>query len=173
MLIEIFKRLSKGSNILLFINLETFKGLGVAQANYYDCLVKIILFNGYTKENLNKCIDLLISKVKKLQEEYKDALKNKSYHEEFNIKTSINDYVICILKLYLKMVEEDKVIKYFHDNYIESIKEIKEYMLLDRIKSLNLKNVWLKEYESKVGKIKFRDSIVEDYKKFKLIIDKK
>lgn len=71
------------------------------------------------------------------------------------------------------MVEEDKGIKYFYDNYIESIKEIKEYILLDRIKSLNLKNVWLKEYESKVGKIKFRDSIVEDYKKFKLIIDKK
>lgn len=71
------------------------------------------------------------------------------------------------------MVEEDKVIKYFHDNYIESIKKIKKYILLDRIKSLNLKNVWLKEYENKVGKIKFRDSIVEDYKKFKLIIDKK
>ena len=204
LLIEIFKRLSKGSNILLFINWETFKGLGVAQADYYDCLMKRILFSGYTKENLNKCIDLLevlkdpyelsycmfevfitnlktndvkeiaikllMNKINNLKEKYKNAKKNKNYHEEF--EASINNHVICILELCLKNIEEEIGIKYFHDNYIEANEEIKEYILLDKIKSLNLKDIWLKEYESEVGKTKFRDSIVEDYKNFKLDIDK-
>ena len=63
--------------------------------------------------------DLLISKVKKLQEEYKNAKKNKSYYEEFNIKDNINNHVICILELCLKNLEETGI-KYFHDNYIET-----------------------------------------------------
>ena len=57
--IEIFRRLSIGSNRLLFINWETFRALGVSQAEYYDTIMKRILYNGYTKENLEKCIDLL------------------------------------------------------------------------------------------------------------------
>ena len=59
LLIEIFKRLSIGSNSLLFINWETFRALGVTQGEYYDCLIKRILYNGYTRENLEKCVKLL------------------------------------------------------------------------------------------------------------------
>ena len=59
LLIELFKRLSIGSNRLLFINWETFRALGVAQGEYYDSLVKRILYNGYTRENLEKCIKIL------------------------------------------------------------------------------------------------------------------
>ena len=59
LLIEIFKRLSKGSNILLFVNWETFNALGISQSDYYDTLMKRILYNGYSKEGLQRCIDLL------------------------------------------------------------------------------------------------------------------
>lgn len=40
LLIEIFKRLSIGSNRLLFINWETFRALGVAQSEYYNTIMK-------------------------------------------------------------------------------------------------------------------------------------
>lgn len=59
LLIEIFKRLSIGSNRLLFINWETFKALGVSQDDYYDTLIRRIIYNGYSKDNLQKAIDLL------------------------------------------------------------------------------------------------------------------
>ncbi len=59
LLIEIFKRLSIGSNTLLFINWETFRALGVFQDFYYDTIIKRILFDGYSKENMQQCIDLL------------------------------------------------------------------------------------------------------------------
>ena len=59
LLIELFNRLSKGSNTLLFINWETFKALGVSQSNYYEVIIKRILDNGYTIDNLERCINLL------------------------------------------------------------------------------------------------------------------
>ncbi len=165
--------------------------------------MKRILFSGYTKENLNKCIDLLevlkdpyelsycmfevfitnlktndvkeiaikllMNRINDFKEKYKNT---KDYHGKCEVKRNINNHVICILELCLKNLEEEIGIKYFHDNYIEANEEIKKYILLDKIKSLNLKDVWLKEYESEVGKTKFRDSIVEDYKNFKLSINK-
>ena len=59
LLIEIFKRLSIGCSRLLFVNWDTFKALGVLQSEYYDIILKRILINGYSKDNLKKCIDLL------------------------------------------------------------------------------------------------------------------
>ena len=43
LLIEIFKRLSIGSNRLLFVNWETFKALGVSQTEYYDTIINRII----------------------------------------------------------------------------------------------------------------------------------
>lgn len=59
LLIAIFKRLSIGSHRLLFCNWDTFKALGVCQSEYYDIIVKRILKNGYTEDNLIKCIKML------------------------------------------------------------------------------------------------------------------
>lgn len=197
LLIEIFKRLSIGSNRLLFINWETFKALGVSQDEYYDTILKRILYNGYTKDNLKKCIDLLdvlkdpyelsydmflvfISNlrtisIKEISLELlankvtalKEHLKNtKNSNEKFNITENINNYVKCILEIYLTMNECDCAIKYFHKNYIEDDKEIKEYILLEKLEKLNLIKEWIKEYENN-NNIKFRDSITEKYTKLK------
>ncbi len=198
LLIEIFKRLSIGSNRLLFINWETFRALGVSQADYYDSLIKRILYHGYTKENLEKCIDLLdilkdpyelsynmfwvflsnlktfdtkeISiellneKINILNQKLKEA---KNSHQEFDIKENINNYVECILELYLMLNEYEVGIKYFHKNYIKSTEEVMEYVLLNKLEELKLTKEWIKEYESNMNKIKFRESLKEKYNSLK------
>lgn len=198
LLIEIFKRLSIGSNRLLFINWETFRALGVSQADYYDYLIKRILYHGYTKENLEKCIDLLdipkdpyelsydmfwiflsnlktcdtkeISiellneKINILNQKLKET---KNSHQEFDIKENINNYVKCVLELYLMLNKYEVGIKYFHKNYIESTKEVKEYVLLNKLEDLELTKEWLKEYERNMNKIKFRESLKEKYNNLK------
>lgn len=197
LLIEIFKRLSIGSNRLLFINWETFRALGVSQSEYYDTILKRILYNGYTKDNLEKCIDLLdvlkdpydlsygmfwifISNLKtinnkeislELLTDKVSAMKvhlrgTKNSHEEYVITDNINNYVECILEIYLTMNEYECAIAYFHKNYIEDNKEVKEYILLEKLEELDLTKEWIKEYESN-NNIKFRDSINEKYTKFK------
>lgn len=198
LLIEIFKILSIGSCTLLFTNWETFRALGVSQSDYYDTIVKRILSKGYTKDNLNKCIDLLeitkspyemsydmygmlVSNLKttdvkemtiKLLQSKIDSLKIdlasiKDDYVEFYLKEDINDYVQCVLEINLLLGEYQEGIKYFQKNYFEEIKEIKEYVLLNVLESYDLKNEWIKEYESKKDKIKFRDSINEQYAIYK------
>lgn len=197
LLIEIFKRLSIGSNRLLFINWETFRALGVSQGEYYDTILKRILYNGYTKDNLKKCIDLLdvlkdpyelsydmfwvfISNLKTINNkeislglltDKVNALKvhlkgAKNSHEKYDITENINDYVECILEIYLTMSEYECAIAYFHKNYIEDNKEVKEYILLEKLEELDLTKEWIKEYESN-NNIKFRNSITEKYTKLK------
>ena len=198
LLIEIFKRLSIGSNTLLFINWDTFRALGVSQSDYYDSIIKRILFHGYTKENLEKCIDLLdVSKdpnelsydmfwvflsnlktfdTKEISIELLNAKTNilnqklkeiKNSHQEFYISENINNYVECILELYLMLNEYEAGIKYFHKNYIESSKEVKEFVLLGKLEELKLTKEWIKEYESNMNKIKFRESLKEKYNNLK------
>ena len=197
LLIEIFKRLSIGSNRLLFINWETFRALGVSQGKYYDTILKRILYNGYTKDNLEKCIDLLdvlkdpyelsynmfwvfISNLKTINNKemslelltdkvtaLKVHLKGaKNSHEKYDITENINNYVECILEIYLTMNEYECAIAYFQKNYIKDNKEVKEYILLQKLEKLDLTKEWIKEYESN-NNIKFRDSIIEKYTKLK------
>ena len=59
LLIELFKRLSRGTSILLFTNWNTFGASGIEQRDYYDVLIKRITFNGLTKESLKECVDLI------------------------------------------------------------------------------------------------------------------
>lgn len=52
--IELFKRLSRGIHILLFTNWNTFDTTEIEQRDYYDVLIKRIIFNGFTKDSLKK-----------------------------------------------------------------------------------------------------------------------
>lgn len=198
-LIEIFKRLSIGSNVLLFINWETFKALGVSQGEYYDVLVKRILYKGYTTSNLKECIDLLqiakdpyelsydmynvfvdnlkqsseiemaITLLKEKIDEFKH-IETKNNMKQYEIEKNINDNVICILELYSMLGEINQGIKYFHTNYICKFKEVKEYVLLEKLKRMDFIEEWVREYESMMDKINFRDSLRDDYAKFKKIL---
>ena len=171
----------------------------MSQGEYYDVLVKRILYKGYTTSNLKECIDLLqiakdpyelsydmynvfvdnlkqsseiemaITLLKEKIDEFKH-IETKNNMKQYEIEENINDNVICILELYSLLGEIDQGIKYFHTNYICKFKEIKEYVLLEELKRMDFIDVWIKEYESKMDKINFRDSLKEDYAKFKKIL---
>lgn len=201
LLIEIFKRLSTGSNTLLFVNWDTFRALGVSQDDYYDVIVKRILYNGYTKDSLKMCINLLgvlkdpeqLSynmfevflnnlktsfnkedsielikyKIIELKEELKEKLKKTTNYDTFYLEEKINDYVKLTMNIFISLGETEKGIKFFHSNYIESNKEIKEYVLLSELEAFNLIDEWIKEYEKNMGKVDFRDYLNERYKTYK------
>lgn len=203
LLIELFIRLSYGCYSLLFTNWETFRAIGVSQYDYYDNIVKRILYNGYTEDNMQKCVNLLTvykdsyslsydlfcsfianlktsmnremaiglldEKIKVLKEKLD---KSKDNHIIYEIKEDINNFTECILEIYCLLNEIDTGIKYFHNNYIENNKEIKEYILLEKLEELNLFKAWITEYEKNMNSINYRDYLKDRYKKVKeLLLD--
>ena len=58
-LIKLYELLSEGSNYLKFSNWETFRAVGISQADFYDLIVKRIFAKGYTTENLKIVVQLL------------------------------------------------------------------------------------------------------------------
>ena len=58
-LIKLYELLSEGSNYLKFSNWETFRAVGISQADFYDLIVKRIFTKGYTTENLKIVVQLL------------------------------------------------------------------------------------------------------------------
>lgn len=58
-LIKLYELLSEGSNYLKFSNWETFRAVGISQADFYDLIAKRIFTKGYTTENLKIVVQLL------------------------------------------------------------------------------------------------------------------
>lgn len=129
----------------------------------YD-MFQAFISNLKTVDNRIMAIDILVCKIK----DFKLKLKNaKNGRIQFDLKEEINNYTICIANIYFILHEATKRIDYFHQNYIEEIKEIKEYILLKELEYFNLDDYWLKEYESKKNTINFRDSLKEKYSSLK------
>lgn len=196
LLSDIFKRVSIGSNTLLFTNWETFRAIDILQGDFYEVIIKRILFNDYSRESMVKCIDLLdlpkdpydfgeamfdvfancIKDEKK--EEAIELLNEKIKEIELNIKETKNSHILyylnedknscvtCILKIYLSINKITEGIKYFHENYVERDKEILEYILLNILEEFNLKEEWIKEFEKYI-KLDYRQSLLEKYKLLK------
>ena len=59
LLIELYKILSDGVSTTLFVTWETFSALGISQKDFYDAIIKRILYNGYNEKNIKICIELL------------------------------------------------------------------------------------------------------------------
>lgn len=117
---------------------------------------------------------LAIEILKEKVSEYKLKLKEvkNNYHRSFDITESINNFVECIIYIYFNLCEVDNAISYFQKNYIERHKEVKEYILLDRLERFNLDLEWIKEYESH-NDINYRESLRDKYKELKRKIDAK
>lgn len=191
-LIELFKRLSKGTNYLLFSNWETFRAVGISQDSFYDLIVKRILINDYTKEDVIKCINLLevekdpydsshymfekfTSNINKDKEEVINLLKDKVNTLNKEIKTSkgstydkeemVEGFIISIMDLYVSLNEIDTGIKYFKENYKYYNEEVKMYILLETLEKYELYSYWIKEYEE--NKVDYRRSLVEKYNELK------
>ena len=119
------------------------------------------IYNLNTIDIKNIAIELLDKEVSNCKEEI--IKLNKERKETFYEKELCNDFIECILKIYLSLYEVDTGIKYYHKNYIEKDTEVKEYILLEILKDNELYNDWIKEYESKLNEIDYRYSLKKDY----------
>ena len=59
LLIKLFEILSYGTNYLTFSNWETFRAIQVSQTIFLENIIRRILVNGHTKENIAICVELL------------------------------------------------------------------------------------------------------------------
>lgn len=184
---------------MLFTNWNTFGASRIEQRDYYDVLIKRITFNGLTKESLKECVDLIsvdkdpngyslfnvfINNLKTIDSinisidllkekiiSLKEELSNtKNDIDSYYINKNIKDCILCIADLYFINKDINKGIKYFKDNYYERFDEVKEYILLCELEEYGLYDEWIKEYESNIGKIDYRDTLIEKYNELKGIV---
>lgn len=90
--------------------------------------------------------------------------KNKK--STYDCEDKLNSFVECIIFIYFELSEVDNGISYFHKNYEEKNKEIKEYVLLNILEKFELDDAWIKEYE-KHNSIDYREGLRYKYKELK------
>ena len=191
---DLFKILSFGTHYLTFSNWNTFGAIQVSQSEFLKNIVERKLSNGVTRENLEYCIDLLnvqydpqeyhssvlysfesclktpdarYMAIELLKEQviiWKEKYKKDDSYEN---QEYTNYFVECVVDIYFELCEVKDGITYFHKQYLEKYKEIKEYILLQKMEEFNLYKEWVLEYEKHLGKISYRDSLKEKYTKYK------
>ena len=191
---ELFEILSFGTNYLTFSSWNTFGAIQVSQSEFLENIVKRKLANGMTRENIKYCVELLNAKydpqeyhrsilnsfescfktpdsrylvidlLKEQQTKWKEKYKKDKnyYNTEYT-----NYFVECIVDIYFDLHEVKEGVSYFHKEYIESDKEIKEYILLRIMEELEMYKEWVVEYENNIGKINYRDTLKQKYKELK------
>lgn len=194
---ELFKVLSFGTNYLTFSNWNTFGAIQISQSDFLKNIIERKLTNGITNENLKYCIELLnvqydpqeyhksllysfesclktadarymaIELLKNQVTKWKERYQNDSSYEN---ETYTNYFVECIVDIYFELCEAKEGIQYFHKQYIEKNKEIKEYIILEQLEEFELYKEWILEYEKYMEKIEYRDSLKEKYDELKIQI---
>ena len=167
LLIELYELVSRGTNTLVFTNWDTFSALGVSQTEYFDMLLKRVLSTGESKLT---AINLLDETVIKVKEKIKSLGKKYNYHDMYYLEEENNLYVETVTRLYFSSFEVDKGIKYYQKNYIHYNSEVKEYILLEILRELELYEDWITEYERASKKIKLREELTKDYEKIKELV---
>ena len=76
----------------------------------------------------------------------------------------MNNYIESIVNIYFGLCEIDDGIKYFHKNYYERDKEVKEYILLRMLDEFEFYDEWIKEYEKYLEKIEYIVSKINENK---------
>lgn len=191
---DLFIILSFGTHYLTFSSWNTFGAIQISQSEFLMNIVQRKLANGITDDNLSYCIELLnvkydpqeyhksilisfesclktadarymaIELLKKqvllLKEKYrqKDSYENETY---------ANYFVECIVDIYIELCEVKNGISYFHKQYINRDKEIKEYILLEKLEEYGLYKEWILEYEKHLERIDYRNELKEKYKEYK------
>ena len=109
-------------------------------------------------------IEIIKDKVK----EYKEKIRilKKERKDTYRYEEQFNYLVESIVYIYISLYEINNAIEYFHKNYIQERKEVKEYIILDILEMFNLNNEWIIEYE-KHKDINYRDSLKEKYTEMK------
>lgn len=191
---DLFEILSFGTHYLTFSNWNTFGAIQISQSEFLNNIVQRKLSNGITKEKLLYCIQLLNAKhdpqeshkallysfeacLKTSDAKYmaielleKEVIKWKEKYkkdDKYENQEYTNYFVECIMDIYFELCEVKEGIRYFQKHYIERDKEIKEYILLEKLEEFELYKEWIMEYEKHLGKIDYRDRLKEKYTKYK------
>ena len=191
---DLFIILSFGTHYLTFSSWNTFGAIQISQSEFLMNIVQRKLANGITDDNLSYCIELLNVKYDP-QEYYKSILISfesclktadarymaikllkkqvllwkEKYREKDSYENKIyaNYFVECIVDIYIELCEVKNGISYFHKQYINRDKEIKEYILLEKLEEYGLYKEWILEYEKHLEKIDYRSELKEKYKEYK------
>ena len=145
-------------------------------ANYKDpdildeFLINIFIDNLRTEESKLVAINLLDEKVSKVKEEIEKLGKYHDYNYEYKLERNNNLYTEAVTRLYFSSSTVDDGIKYYQKNYIHYDSEVKEYILLEILKELELYEDWISEYERGSKKIKLREELTKDYEKIKELV---
>ena len=191
---DLFIILSFGTHYLTFSSWNTFGAIQISQSEFLMNIVQRKLANGITDDNLSYCIELLnvkydpqeyhksilisfesclktadarymaIELLKKQVLLWKEKYRQKDSYEN---KTYVNYFVECIIDIYIELCEVKNGISYFHKQYINRDKEIKEYILLEKLEEYGLYKEWILEYEKHLERIDYRNELKEKYKEYK------
>lgn len=191
---DLFIILSFGTHYLTFSSWNTFGAIQISQSEFLKNIVQRKLANGITEDNLSYCIELLnvkydpqeyhksvllsfesclktvdarymaIELLKKQVVLWKEKYRQKDSYEN---ETYANYFAECIIDIYIELCEVENGISYFHKQYIKKDKEIKEYILLEKLEEFGLYKEWILEYEKHLGEIDYRDRLKEKYKEYK------
>lgn len=135
-----------------------------------EFLINIFIDNLRTEESKLTAINLLYEKVVKVKEKIKGLGKKYNYHDMYYLEEDNNLYVETVTRLYFSSFEVDEGIKYYQKNYIHYNSEVKEYILLEILRELELYEEWITEYESASKKNKLREELTRDYEKIKELV---
>lgn len=193
---QLYKCLSYGTRYLNFSNWNTFGAIQISQDSFLETIMKRKLMNGLTKENMIYCVELLdveydpniwhrdilisfqnclkttdakylaLEVLKEIISSKFIQLKNNNNHNYWQ-EEYYNYHVECVMDIYFNLCEYENAIRFFHKYYLEKKLEVKEYILLEKLKDMELYNEWIKEYEKHVKKIDYRQSLKDDYNEIK------
>lgn len=191
---DLFIILSFGTHYLTFSSWNTFGAIQISQSEFLMNIVQRKLANGITDDNLSYCIELLNVKYdpqeyhKSILISFESCLKTADarymaiellkkqvllWKEKYRQKDScenetyVNYFVECIVDIYIELCEVKNGISYFHKQYINRDKEIKEYILLEKLEEYGLYKEWILEYEKHLERIDYRSELKEKYKEYK------
>lgn len=138
---------------------------GLDRQTLYSDLIAV--FISYLKSTDARM--LAIEQCKSLIAEYRAKTQTKSVslfgdYDSYRRGEIINDLAITVFQLYIRLYEYDEAISYYYDNHKESNKEIILYVLLNMLKNLDLKDLWLREYRNAVKEgIKPREHLQREF----------
>ncbi len=196
LLIALYKVLSYAANYYILPTEAPFRSIGKTQTEMLRMIIERILSSGHDEEELKKCVSLLYVEtdpneydldhalsfvhmirpyndddivIKLIDEMIKDKkpLKRGYDHTSYERIERYNRCVVVNTFLYMLDERYDKAISYFHKAYYDRPDSTEFVLLEDIIRTLGLKELWVKEYEASYDKIKDRNDLKAIYARYK------
>lgn len=183
----LYHLLCVGTETLVFTNWDTFRAIRISQHEYLNCLLKRELAYGYNEADLIKSIKIcmypadrdslssdaleflfdMISDKKTQVFLIKLVQKEIDEYKKYNESYKVFFYAESVAYMYLNLHMVNEAISYLSKFDDE---EICFYIIFDILKKIEYYEEWIEVYEKYKDKIKYRDSINNDYNRIKVII---